>query len=60
MVNSVGNLAGKLRPCTMEDASSATGFRGQFGDVAFPGNIMTDSEAQNLNEKASSRGLLRK
>ena len=33
---------------TMEDAQSVTGFGGQLGDVAFPGNIMADSEAQKL------------
>ena len=34
--------------CTMEDAQSATGFGGQFGNVAFPGKIMADSETQKL------------
>ena len=33
---------------TMEDAQSATGFGGQLGNVAFPGKIVADSEAQKL------------
>ena len=35
--------------CIMEDAQSATGFGGQLGDVAFPGKIMADSEAQKTS-----------
>ena len=34
--------------CTTEDGESATGFGGQLGDVAFPGKIMADSEAQKF------------
>ena len=34
--------------CMTEDAQSATGFRGQLGNVAFPGKIMADSETQQL------------
>ena len=34
--------------CTTEDSQSATGFGGQVGNVAFPGKIMADSEAQNF------------
>ena len=34
--------------CTTEDSQSATGFGGQAGNVAFPGNIMADSETQKL------------
>ena len=32
----------------MEDAQSLTGFAGQLVNVAFPGNIMADSETQKL------------
>ena len=32
----------------MDDAQSTTGFGDQLGDVAFPGNIMADSETQKL------------
>ena len=32
----------------MEDAQLVTGFGGQLGNVAFPGKIMADSEAQML------------
>ena len=35
----------------MEDAQSTTGFGGQLGNVAFPGNIMADSETQKLERK---------
>ena len=31
-----------------EDSQSATGFGGQFGNVAFAGKIMADSETQKL------------
>ena len=34
--------------CTAEDAQSVTGFGGQLGNVAFPGKIMADREAQRL------------
>ena len=34
--------------CRMEDAQSRTAFGGQLGDVAFPGKIMADSEAQKF------------
>ena len=34
--------------CTTEDAQSVTAFGGQLGDVAFPGKIMADSEAQKF------------
>ena len=34
--------------CMTEDSQSAIGFGGQFGNVAFPGKIMADSEAQKL------------
>ena len=34
--------------CTMEDAQSVTAFGGQLGNVAFPGEIMADSETQKL------------
>ena len=34
--------------CTTEDAQAASGFGGQLGDVALPGEIMADSEAENL------------
>ena len=34
--------------CTMEDSQSATGFRSQVGNVAFPGKIMADSETQKF------------
>ena len=37
--------------CMMEDSQSATGFGGQVGNVAFPGNIMADSETQKLERK---------
>ena len=37
--------------CTTEDSQSATGFGGQVGNVAFPGNIMADSETQKLERK---------
>ena len=32
--------------CTTEDAQSAFAFEGQLGDVAFPGKMMAESEAQ--------------
>ena len=38
----------KERLRTTEDALSATGFAGQLGNMAFPGKIMADSEAQKL------------
>ena len=34
--------------CTAADSQSATGFGGQLGDVAFPGMIMADGEAQKF------------
>ena len=34
--------------CMMEDAQLATDFGGQLGDVAFPGKIMADCEAQKF------------
>ena len=34
-----------------EDTSSATGFGGQVGNVAFPVKIMADSETQKLERK---------
>ena len=34
--------------CMTEDSQSATGFGDQLGNVAFPGNIMADSETQKL------------
>ena len=34
--------------CTTEDAQSATGFGHQLRNVAFPGKIMADSEAQKV------------
>ena len=34
--------------CMMEDSQSVTGFAGQLKDVAFPGKIMADSEAQKF------------
>ena len=34
--------------CMTEDAQSVTGFGDQLGSVAFPGNIMADSESQKL------------
>ena len=37
--------------CTTEDSLSATGFGDQFGNVAFPGKIMADSETQKLERK---------
>ena len=37
--------------CTMEDAQSATSFRGQVGDVAFPGKIAADCETQKLESQ---------
>ena len=43
--------------CMTEDSQSATGFGGQIGNVAVPGKIMRQ---RCLNERTSSRGLLRK
>ena len=37
--------------CTTEDSQLATGFGGQVGNVAFPGNIMADSDTQKLERK---------
>ena len=37
--------------CTMEDAQSSTAFGGKFGNVAFSGKIMADSETQKLESK---------
>ena len=34
--------------CTVEESQSATGFGGQIGKVALPGNIMADSGTQKL------------
>ena len=34
--------------CTREDFQSSTGFRGQLGNVAFPGKIMADGEIHKL------------
>ena len=34
--------------CMTEDTQLATRFSGQLGNVAFPGNIMADSETQKL------------
>ena len=34
--------------CKTEDAQSATGFGGQFGDVVFPGEIMAENETQKF------------
>ena len=34
--------------CMTEDSQSVTGFGVQVGNVAFPGNIMADNEAQNV------------
>ena len=46
--------------CTTDDSYLATGFGGQVGNVVFPGKIMADSETQKIDERTSSRGLLRK
>ena len=35
----------------MEDSQSATGFRGEVGNVTFPGKVMADSETQKLERK---------
>ena len=38
-----------------EDSQSPTGFRGEVGNVAFPGKIMADSENQKLERKDFKR-----
>ena len=44
----------------MEDAQSATGFGGQLGNVAFPGKIMADREAQKFELKDFFKRIVEK
>ena len=44
----------------MEDSQSATGFGGEVGNVAFPGKIMVDSEAQKLERQDFFKKVVQK